>query len=180
MSLEQAGRPQEFIAAFRQGAAIADRLMADFPTEPEYQKTLVLAQNNLAQNNLAWTLVRSADPELRDPATATELARKAVESWREKWIILEHPGVLAHYRSGEWKAAIEALTKSMELLHDENESFNTFFLAMAHWKLGDKTQSRSRYDKADSWMVKYQPKNPELVGFRGEAAALLGVNKTKH
>ena len=68
----------------------------------------------------------------------------------------------------------------MELLHDENESFNTFFLAMAHWKLGDKTQSRSRYDKADSWMVKYQPKNPELVGFRGEAAALLGVNKTKH
>ena len=48
---------------------------------------------------------------------------------------------------------------------------------MAHWKLGDKTQARSWYDKAVPWMEKNQPKNEELIRFRDEAAALLGVNE---
>ena len=46
---------------------------------------------------------------------------------------------------------------------------------MAHWQLGDKPQARSWYDKAVPWMEKNQPKNEELVRFRAEAAALLGV-----
>jgi hypothetical protein len=54
-----------------------------------------------------------------------------------------------------------------------------FFLAMAHWRLGDKPQARSWYGKAVSWMEKNQPRNEELMRFRAEAAALLGVNATK-
>ena len=86
---------------------------------------------------------------------------------------------VVRYRAGDWKAAIEALTKSMDLLPGQQESFNTFFLAMAHWQLGDKSQARSWYDKAVSWMEKNQPKNAELIRFRDEAAALLGVNSKK-
>jgi len=50
---------------------------------------------------------------------------------------------------------------------------------MAHWRLGDKAQARSWYDKAVPWMEKNQPKNAELIRFRTEAAALLGVNEKK-
>ena len=82
----------------------------------------------------------------------------------------------AHYRAGDWKAAIEALTKSMEL-GKGGDSTDWFFLAMAHWQLGDKTQARSWYDKAVPWMEKNQPKNEELIRFRAEAAALLEVNE---
>ena len=51
------------------------------------------------------------------------------------------------------------------------------FLAMAHWQLGDKILARSWYDKVVSWMEKNQPNNEELLRFRAEAAALLGVNQ---
>ena len=85
---------------------------------------------------------------------------------------------VAHYRAGDWKAAIEALTKSMELGKGGDGS-DWFFLAMAHWQLGDKPQARSWYDKAVPWMEKNQPKNEELIRFRAEAAALLGVNEKK-
>ena len=80
---------------------------------------------------------------------------------------------------GEWKAAIEALTKSMEL-RKGGDSNDWFFLAMAHWQLGDKTQARSWYDKAVPWMEKNQPKNEELLRFRAEAAALLGLKEKKN
>ena len=85
---------------------------------------------------------------------------------------------MAHYRAGDWKAAIEALTKSMEL-RNGGDSNDWFFLAMAHWQLGDKTQARSWYDKAVPWMEKNQPKDEELLRFRAEAAALLGVKEKK-
>jgi hypothetical protein len=65
-------------------------------------------------------------------------------------------------------------------LRKGGDGFDWFFQAMAHWQIGDKTQSRCWYDKAVPWMEKYQPKNAELVRFRAEAAALLGVNETKH
>jgi uncharacterized protein HemY len=86
---------------------------------------------------------------------------------------------VAQYRNGDWKAAIKALTRSMEL-HTGGDSTDWFFLAMAHWQLGDKTQARSWYDKAVSWMEKNQPKNEELVRFRAEAAALLEVKERKN
>jgi hypothetical protein len=54
------------------------------------------------------------------------------------------------------------------------------FLAMAHWQLGDKPRAHTWYDKALPWIEKNQPRNEELLRFRSEAAALLGMNETKH
>jgi hypothetical protein len=57
---------------------------------------------------------------------------------------------------------------------DEGEA--QFFLAMAHWQLSAKEQSRKWYDQAVRWMEKNQPEDPEaLFRFRAEAAALLGL-----
>ena len=81
---------------------------------------------------------------------------------------------VALYRAGEWKEAVEALGKSMELSKG-GDSFDWFFLAMTHWQLGDRNHARTWYDRANEWMYKNQPKNDDLLQFRAEASALLGV-----
>src|SRR5882757_1697929 len=111
--------------------------------------------------------------EAPDPQQAVELAKKSIgltPKHGSNWNTL---GV-AQYRAGDWKAAVAALTKSMEL-RKGGDSTDWFFLAMAHWQLGDKEEARKWYDRAAAWMDKNQPKNEELRRFRAEAAELLGV-----
>jgi tetratricopeptide (TPR) repeat protein/sugar lactone lactonase YvrE len=124
-------------------------------------------------NWLAWLLATCPDVRLRDPVQAVTHARQAVELRPDAaghWNTL---GV-AHYCNGAWKSAVEALTKSVQLSNG-GSSEDFFFLAMAHWQLGDKEQARTWYDRAVAWMEKNQPKNEELRRFRAEAAALLGL-----
>jgi serine/threonine protein kinase len=129
-------------------------------------------------NRLAWLLATCPLKEICDPKRAVELARKAVDLAPKSNIYRNTLGV-ALYRAGDWKAAIEALEESGRLAPDKYRASNGFFLAMAHWQLGDKTQSRFWYDKAVPWMEKNQLKNEELIRFRAEAAAVLGVKGEK-
>ncbi len=128
-----------------------------------------------AHNNLAWLLATCPDRKFRDPATAVTHAKKAVE------LLPGHGGVwntlgVAQYRNGDWKAAAAALNKSVQL-QNEGDSFNFFFLAMAHWQLNEKDKARAWYEKAVAWMDKHKPDDEELKRFRAEAAALLGLPK---
>ena len=86
---------------------------------------------------------------------------------------------MAQYRRGDWKAAIEALTKSTELSKG-GDANGWFFLAMAHSRLAEKPAARSCYDKAVQWTKKNGPKDEELSRLRGEAAALLEVTEKSH
>ena len=105
------------------------------------------------------------------------MAKKAVElaptngSWR-------HTLGVAHYRAADWKAAVEALNKSMQL-RGGGDSFDWFFLAMAQWQLGKKDEARKWYDRAVQWMNQHAAQNEELRSFRGEAAELLGAKEKK-
>ena len=54
------------------------------------------------------------------------------------------------------------------------DASNGFFLAMALWQHGQKDRSRSYFDEAVAWTRKNDPKNPDLLLFWREAAALLG------
>src|SRR5262249_45259167 len=112
------------------------------------------------------------DPKYRDPPRAVELAMKAVQLGPNgnHWSTL---GV-THYRAGDWKAAITALQKAIPL-RQGGDSFDFFFLAMAHWQLGEKKDAREWYDKAVQWMDKHKPKDAELIRFRAEASDLLGI-----
>ena len=70
----------------------------------------------------------------------------------------------------------------MELEKGTLESWDTFFLAMAHWQQGEKEQARRYYDRAVRWMDENQqgmdkPLQEELCRFRAEAAELLGVKE---
>jgi serine/threonine protein kinase/WD40 repeat protein len=128
-------------------------------------------------NNQAWVLATHAEPKSRNPGRAVKLAQHAVELAPKEGMIWNTLGV-AHYRCGDWKAAIAALTKSMEL-RNGGDSFDWFFLAMGHWKLDQKKEARKWYDQAIAWMDKNQPQNEELRRFRAEAAELLGIENKK-
>jgi serine/threonine protein kinase/tetratricopeptide (TPR) repeat protein len=150
------GVPQEAIAAFEQATKVA-------PKDP----------NSL--NHVAWFWATSPLDEYRDPARAIALAKKAVAlapTNGEYWNTL---GV-AHYRRIDWTAAIEALSKSVQLSHG-GQSADFFFLAMAHWQCGEKSEAQSWYEKGVAWMEKSGQQDDELKRFRSEAAALLGLSE---
>ena len=83
---------------------------------------------------------------------------------------------VALYRAGAWNDAITHLTESMELRND-GDSFDWFFLGMAHWRLGHKEEARKQVERAILWMEKNAPQNEELRQFKSEAEALLGIKK---
>ena len=59
-------------------------------------------------------------------------------------------------------------------------SFNAFFLAMAHWRLGEKDKAPQWLGKGVRWMEKNLPDDEELRRFRSEAEELLGVKDSKN
>jgi Flp pilus assembly protein TadD len=120
----------------------------------------------------AWALATSAHPQERNPARAVELAQKAVELAPTQGVFWNGLGV-AHYRAGDWTAALAALENSRRLMPGQRESFNTFFLAMTHWQVGEKEKARQWYEKAVAWMEENAKDNLELQRFRIEAAGLL-------
>jgi Flp pilus assembly protein TadD len=86
---------------------------------------------------------------------------------------------VAQYRGGNFKDAISSLQKSRDLRTSEGEYSNPFFLAMAHWRLGDKDEARRWYDKGAQWMDKQRAPSVTLQGFRREAGELLGVDQKR-
>jgi serine/threonine-protein kinase len=108
-----------------------------------------------ARNRLAWFRAMCPDPAFRDPAQAVRHAQEAVALTRASpnrwyWNTL---GV-AHYRAGDWRAAVDGLRRSVALGWDDG--YNSFFLAMAHARLGDRAEARRWYE----------------LGLRNQSAAL--------
>src|SRR5207253_1145365 len=90
---------------------------------------------------------------------------------------------VAHYRAGDWKAAVAALDKSVELAKG-GDAFDWLFLAMSHRKLGNHDDARKWYDQAVQWLEKNSQalaKNAlqaeELRRFRIEAVEVLEFKK---
>ncbi len=135
---------------------------------PDHPDTLT------SMNMLASLLATCADFKLRNPSRAVELAKQTVEKAPNggNWNTL---GV-ASYRAGDWKACVHALDKAMEL-RKGGDSFDWFFLAMAHWQLGDKGQARKWYSQAIAWMRQNQSNHGELRRFRAEAGLVLGITE---
>jgi tetratricopeptide (TPR) repeat protein len=140
-----------------------DKAKADFEKAVELGAT-----DAVALNHVAWYWITSPDAEFRDPKRAVTLARKAVELDPKSWPIRNTLGV-AHYRAGGWRDAVVTLEKSMELGKGGN-SFDWFFLAMAHWRLGAREQARTCYDFAVVGMDKScrNPREGEELKASGE------------
>jgi tetratricopeptide (TPR) repeat protein len=131
------------------------------------------AANAEVANTVAWFLVTEAELPIQNPQLAVQLAQKAVALEPLKGGIRNTLGA-AYYRAGQWQDAVAALEKSMQL-RSGGDSADWFFLAMAHWRLGDAALARQWYDQAVAWMDKNMPYGRELQRFRAEAAGLLGI-----
>lgn len=137
---------------------------------------------------LAWCLAICPDQELCDPQEAVKLAREAVAALPasgflqeyERWLYWKTLGV-SLYRIGDWQAATEALTKSIELhsLPLRGDPVDRLFLAMAQWQLGKQEEARRLYGEAVEWMEANKPKDPELRRFSEEAARLIAPEESK-
>ena len=139
-----------------------------------YQKASELdPRNGELHNSLAWSLAADAPAELRDIPRAVEFAKRAVELNPDQHSYWNTMGVV-QYRAGNWKDALRSLTKSMEL-GNGGDSYDWFFLAMAHWQLGEKERAREWYDKAEAYRKEKQPANQELQRFGEEAQVLFGM-----
>jgi tetratricopeptide (TPR) repeat protein len=161
--LNISGRHGEAIKAFQQAVAASPL--------PNH-----VSQFAAIHNEWAWLLATCPRVEFRDAAQAVRLASRAVE------LAPEQPGFwntlgVAHYRAGHCRDSKTALEKSMQLFGGRDESFNTFFLAMSQWQLGEEEEARNSYDQAVRWMEKNQPRNEELRRFRAEANELLGITQ---
>ena len=87
---------------------------------------------------------------------------------------------LAHYRAGDWHAAVQALTTAAQLRASSGRT--RFVLAMAHWQLGNPADARRFYDRAVELLPKgltgptQAHRAEELTRLRAEAARLLGID----
>jgi tetratricopeptide (TPR) repeat protein len=123
--------------------------------------------------NLACRFATADDPKLRDPKLAVELANKAIEFSPDSsynWQVLGW----AYYRNGEWQKTIEAMEKAVELQRNTGDPDQWFFLAMAHWQLGNQQQARQWYDKSIADMGTSSIK--QRLRYRSEAEELMGLN----
>jgi tetratricopeptide (TPR) repeat protein len=154
VALQMRGKFGDAIAAYREAVRLN-------PDEP------------MAQNNFAWILATCPDARLRHAAWAVEHARNAVKQMPDNSGFWNTLGV-AQYRTGDWKAAVEALTKATQLAKGGSAT-DFLFLAMAEWQLGNKDAARNWYEKAVAWMDKNKAKDDDLRRFRAEAAELLGI-----
>jgi serine/threonine protein kinase/tetratricopeptide (TPR) repeat protein len=127
-----------------------------------------------AQNALAWRLATAPDPKARDARRAVVLAKELVEHSTKDDTAWNTLGV-ASYRADDFKGAIAALEKAEGLAPGKSLGYNAVFLAMAHWKLGEKDKARQYYDRAVSWFETSKPDDRQIDQFRAEAAQLLGL-----
>jgi tetratricopeptide (TPR) repeat protein len=149
----------------------------------DYESALKRAPANASiLNDLAWLLATCPDPKVRDPLRAVELSRKAVEAAPKAGEYWNTLGV-ANYRASDWKAAVTALEKSVEL-RQGGDAVDHLFLAMAHQQLSNRDQARKAYDHAVQWLEKNKKKleqdkaqAEELRHFRTEAEEVLELKK---
>jgi tetratricopeptide (TPR) repeat protein len=133
-------------------------------------------------NALAWGLVcypvgfGKRKLAFSNPPLAHELATRAVELEPGNTSIWNTLGA-ARYRSGDWHGACAALEKSMQL-RNRGDSFDWFFLAVAHWQLGNKHEARRWYDRAVQWMEKNKPRDGELLMFRAASVSACTARPT--
>jgi tetratricopeptide (TPR) repeat protein len=169
--LQHKGELDEAEQAYRLALALREELVFEFPQPPaRHRKRLTATLWRF--NNLAWRIAASPEVNLRDAASAVELARKAAQGVPENAAFWN-----THYRAGQWEDTITAAGKARELGASGHEGMDLFFIAMAHWQLGKEDEACQWYDRAVEWMEQHEGSTNQKDNrlYRAEAADLLGI-----
>ena len=123
-------------------------------------------------NGFSWLLANCEDVRCRDATRAVDLANKLTQLAPNDGNAWNTLGV-AQFRLGDYQNSVTSLNKAIYINHEAN-GCDYFFLAMAHWQLGNHERALDFYLKADKWMQEHKPDDQELQRFREEAKELLG------
>ena len=132
--------------------------------------TLFDPDNATMHNNLAWAMMSFPDPSPFPTATALASAWRSVQLKPKEWMHWNTLGVVA-FRVGDWKAAADALRRSVKL-NDGGGAIDLYFLAMTLWHEGKLTEARELFRQAADYL-KRNPGDPEIALFDSEAKRLL-------
>ena len=124
-----------------------------------------------ANNLLAWFLATCPEPGFRDSREAVRQAKIALAAKPTSGEILNTLGV-TYYRDGDCQSAIDMLNQSMAL-RSGGDASDWFFLAMAHWKSGNREEARRWLARGVEWIEKNPVHDEELTRFQTEALSLL-------
>jgi tetratricopeptide (TPR) repeat protein len=139
---------------------------------PNHSNTITVA------TSLAVCLACRPDPSSDDLRRAWDLSKKGAEiptedqaplAWSTRGIV--------HYRQGDWKTALTALSEAGAISEGYYKCRNDFFLAMTHQRLGNTGKARQCYECAVGWMDMNRARFPQVLRFRAEAASLLGIKE---
>ena len=119
-------------------------------------------------------LTTTDDPKLRNPAEAVTLARKGVDLDPKRWPCW-HTLSVAYYNTGDWKGALEARQKTMELAGDACPR-DWLWLAMIHHQLEQPDQAHQWYDRAVKKIKEMPLPAAKLVRLHQKAENLLENN----
>jgi tetratricopeptide (TPR) repeat protein len=138
-----------------------------------FRTALASSPNNpYLLDDFAWKLVAAADPGQRHPAEALPFARRAVKVAPDNGDFYNTLG-LVEYRNDHWDEAISSLNGAIDL-HKGAEPTDFLFLAMAHWRRGDRSDAEQFFQRGVELASKKGAINAELRMFWFEAAGVLG------
>ena len=153
-------------------SAVAD-LEAAHALEPDQESV----RDSLARscNALAWVLANGPSPR-RHLDRALALGRRAVALAPGGSGPLNTVGVVM-YRAMRYEEAIVILERSLRADRGRVDGYNSFFLAMAHHRLGSRARARERFDEGIRWLQMQKSLPPshsqEMAAVRAEADAVL-------
>jgi serine/threonine protein kinase len=181
--LQKDRRHKSAARAYRRALELQEELLIASPQDPRFQKNLSVVCFELVE-----LLIACPDEKARDPKAAVAVAKKALErgprTSREACLSLLGR---AHYRAGEWQASVQALDKTVRSAGGPG-CVGLLYLAMAHWKLGNKEQANRWFDHGDRMLQSLLMDERTLKQFahqveatrrlHTEAALLLGRKKS--
>lgn len=192
-------RPLDAEAEYRKALAIWRKLVAEYH-KSNHRASLASTQQSLtgilanigkldeaaelarefnddsSQNIIAWRIVRQPQPDPAAVKLAIDLAERVVANKPDQGYIVNTLGV-AYYRAGDWRNALETLMRADDLMGGSFFGSNALFIAMTQWQLGNRETAIQWYTAALLWTDRYSPSDEEVLGFRTEAATLLGVSE---
>jgi tetratricopeptide (TPR) repeat protein len=158
--LQDAGRLAEAAEAFREAKMAFEDLNARNPDDPS------------RIHALAWLLADCPAVQFRDSDRAVQLAETCVQMVPTSSRYWRTLGV-AHYRAGQWQAAVDAFQKTFELGFSRGNQV-WLVLAMSYWQLGEKDQARKWRDRAIKWIDEHHETIDEAFRrYQSEASALI-------
>ncbi len=171
LALHSNGQSLEAIMSYKKALRFFRRVRQAQPSN-KYARTRFA----LALNNLAHVLSSARDTTLRDPVRAVDLARQAVDVEPQNATFQATLGQ-SQYRNGAFRASVDSLQSSIQLSKngDYLTCLPTLYLAMAHWRLGERDAARESYDYAVAWMKGNGPDDEELRRVHAEAQELLKI-----